>query len=262
MYDPTQEFTNPYSNLNNSNNVTLSPSGHPRAGQPASSFDDFKYESPRALKAETQQKLAEKLGVEDLIDMFDDNTEKRVQTEIRVGTLRQNIMDLKDALSRNSIDISAAGIKIQKLQQKRKEKVREVYRLEQEYKGLKEKKGEVERRLKWLTLKQQQLAGEENANILSYEELFNIKAEMAGKHAELNIIAAEGRNIKMMLEETQSDLVLMERKKEALEKKIATREKELVKQMQAKEKIILTMQQQKVNLKEKAIPISQTAEVS
>ena len=51
---------------------------------------------------------------------------------------------------------------------------------------------------------------------MSYEELFNIKAAMASKHAEVNIIISEGRSRKLLLDETYADLVIMERRKAAL----------------------------------------------
>ena len=49
-----------------------------------------------------------KMPVGDLIDMFDDNTEKRVQTEVKVETLRQMIFDLKDKAASNQVSINAA----------------------------------------------------------------------------------------------------------------------------------------------------------
>ena len=124
-----------------------------------------------------------KLGFNDLIDMFDDNTEKRVQTEVRVETLRRIIFDLKDKLATNKIEINAAVSKTIRLREEGQERAKEIRELEKEYKTIKLKKNEVERRLKWLTMKHDKLAGEENASILSYEELFALKAQMASTHA-------------------------------------------------------------------------------
>ena len=116
------------------------------------------------------------MGVGDLIDMFDDNTEKRVQTEVKVETLRQMIFDLKDKTTSNQITINASIAKQMRLRELGTAKAKQIRLLEKDYLKTKSRKDEVERRLKWLAIKQEKLAGEENASILSYEELFAIKA--------------------------------------------------------------------------------------
>ena len=85
--------------------------------------------------------------------MFDDNTEKRVQAEVRVGTLRKTILDIKDLISTNRINITASKDKIQRLFNAGQEKATKIYHLEKQYRELKFKKTEIEKRLTWLTLK-------------------------------------------------------------------------------------------------------------
>ena len=124
-----------------------------------------------------------KLDVGDLIDMFDDNTEQRVQAEIKVGTLRKIIMDLKDYVVSNKINIKASKDKVQRLFEDCQEKANKIHHLEKQYRELKGKKIEVEKRLSWLALKDWKLSGQDNASILSYEELFEIKSKMVSTHS-------------------------------------------------------------------------------